>query len=220
MTDSSGSNHYSDEPESAENDKESNFTDVKESGNVGKVLSTGAWKFDSSYVYPFDASLASYLNTIVRNRTVLELGAGRGHYTKAFKESASQVNAYDGAEGIEDLSDGLVMRADLTEHLNLGMHDWVICMEVGEHVPKEFELSVIDNIHRHNSKGVILSWAVLGQHGIGHVNNHSNRYIKRLMRILGYISDERAEKKARKAATLWWFQQSVMIFRKMDVPPA
>ena len=47
---------------------------------------------------------------------------------------------------------------------------------MGEHVSGNYEGMVIRNLHHHNCKGVILSWAVLGQGGHSHVNNNSNDY--------------------------------------------
>ena len=60
-------------------------------------------------------------------------------------------------------------------------------LEVGEHIPKEYEDIFINNLHNNNNKGIILSWAILGQGGFGHVNEQNNDYIKSKMSNLGYI---------------------------------
>ena len=63
----------------------------------------------------------------------------------------------------------------MTREVAVPKADWVICLEMGEHIPNRFEPMVIANLHAHNTRGVILSWARLGQPGYGHVNNHSSK---------------------------------------------
>ena len=55
--------------------------------------------------------------------------------------------------------------------------DYVQSFEVGEHIPKEFESIFIDNITKNARKGIILSWAIPGQGGDGHINEKSTSYI-------------------------------------------
>lgn len=177
---------------------------------------TGAWKLGKGYNYFLDKNLVEALGEIFYNQTVLELGAGKGRYTEALKAKVSAISGYDGAPNVEEETNGFIKWADLTERQELGLHDWVMCLEVGEHVPAQFELMVIDNIHRHNTKGVVLSWAVPEQGGNGHVNNHSNRYIRNLMKALGYKYSIKVDNDLRHRATLKWFKETLMVFRKEE----
>ena len=36
-------------------------------------------------------------------------------------------------------------------------------LEVGEHLPQEFENIFIHNLHNNNKSGILLSWAIKGQ---------------------------------------------------------
>ena len=45
----------------------------------------------------------------------------------------------------------------------LPRYDWVLSLEVLEHIPSDFETTVLDNIDRAAGHGVVLSWAVPGQ---------------------------------------------------------
>ena len=92
--------------------------------------------------------------------------------------------------------------------------DWVLCLEVGEHIPKEYESILIKNIDDNNTKGVVLSWAVVGQGGDGHVNCQDNEYIKEAFSSLNYTNDEYSEFTLRSHATLPWFKNTIMVFRK------
>ena len=87
-------------------------------------------------------------------------------------------------------------------------------LEVEEHLPKEFEDIFINNLDNNNNYGIVLSWAIKGQGGYGHYNEQNNDYIKEKIMKLGYINDIKAENILRKKSTLWWFKNTIMVFRK------
>jgi len=70
--------------------------------------------------------------------------------------------------------------------LALPMADWVLSLEAGEHIPSSGEQMYVRNLHAHNCRGVILSWAALRQGGNHHINNHGNAYVIELFTELGY----------------------------------
>jgi len=79
---------------------------------------------------------------LVNGASLLELGAGMGCYTAALRDlaahsavGASEVRGFDGAPGVTALTDGLIGEADLTTRLQLRQADWLLSLEVGEHVP-------------------------------------------------------------------------------------
>ena len=76
---------------------------------------------------------------------------------------------------MQEFTKSFIGFADMTQKVAVPKGDWVLSLEMGEHVPNRFEAMVIRNIHAHNTRGVILSWARLGQPGNGHVNNHSRK---------------------------------------------
>ncbi|KAK7004452.1 hypothetical protein BgiMline_005973, partial [Biomphalaria glabrata] len=50
---------------------------------------------------------------------------------------------------------------DLTApHYGLPIYDWILSIEVAEHIPAKFEEIYLDNLVRHAREGIILSWAV------------------------------------------------------------
>jgi hypothetical protein len=87
-------------------------------------------------------------------------------------------------------------------------------LEVGEHLPEQFEDIFINNLHNNNKYGIVLSWAVKDQGGLGHYNEQDNEYIKTKFSNLGYTNDVEAENKLREDSTLWWFKNTIMVFRK------
>jgi len=166
----------------------------------------------------FDECLASGLVEFFKKEqatSILDLGCGLGDYVKALRAHSFECEGYDGNPQTPQLSNGVAQVADLSAPLDLGrVFDWVLCLEVGEHIPKVYETLLIDNLHRHNAKGIVLSWAVKGQGGYGHVNEQNNLYVKTLLQKYGYTNDFSAELFLRKAASLWWFKNTLMVFRK------
>ena len=126
-----------------------------------------------------------------RDATFLSLndfGAGVGQYGRALRamDPRYRYTGYDGAGNIEEVSRRFINFFDLTIPLSLPRADWLMSLEVGEHIPSRFEAMVIRNLHAHNCRGVILSWAYLGKMGVGHVNNHASSYLTKIFDELGY----------------------------------
>lgn len=167
----------------------------------------------------FDAPLAAALQEFFSNEragTIVDFGCGMGNYAKTFLGSGFYCEAYDGNPETPKLTDGVGKVQDLSVPFDLGKKfDWVMCLEVGEHIPKEYEAQVIANLDQHVGQGIVLSWAVEGQPGYGHINCRNNDYIKKIFSDLGYVNDVEAEQKLRSAAKFWWFKKTIMVFRKM-----
>eukprot|EP00245_Coleochaete_scutata_P007583 TRINITY_DN23050_c0_g1_i1.p1 TRINITY_DN23050_c0_g1~~TRINITY_DN23050_c0_g1_i1.p1 ORF type:complete len:306 (+),score=70.52 TRINITY_DN23050_c0_g1_i1:106-1023(+) len=188
---------------------------TKKSVEQPKPTKTGAWELPDDYDYFLDIPLAQALSCIFENDWVLELGAGTGHYTRFFLESEKLkgIRAYDGAINIQEKSGGLVKRADLTKKKEFGgPYDWVLCLDVAEHIPKDFEEVFLDNIHRHAKKGVIISWARPGIPGVGHVNAQEPQYVKDIFKKMGYVQYPKLQQVLRKTAKLSWLRHNILVF--------
>lgn len=146
--------------------------------------------------------------------SVVDFGCGTGEYVKIMRQYGIDCQGYDGNPDTVIISDGIAKVADLSQPLDLGTFDWVMSLEVGEHLPKQFEMTYIENLDRHNTKGIVLSWALKGQGGFGHFNEQSNAYVKDLMKQYGYVNDEAAENILRTKASFWWFKNTIMVFRR------
>jgi hypothetical protein len=75
----------------------------------------------------------------------------------------SFAKGYDGNPNTKTISDGLCDVAYLSKPQIFNKVDWVICLEVGEHIPKQFENILFDNMCNHATEGIIMSWAFPGQ---------------------------------------------------------
>jgi hypothetical protein len=83
--------------------------------------------------------------------------------------------SYNGAANVEAHTSKLVRYVDFTLPLNLPRTNWVISFEVGEHVPSMYEGMFVRNLHAHNCRGIVVSWATFRQKGgTSHINLHDN----------------------------------------------
>eukprot|EP00440_Ansanella_granifera_P031929 gb/GFBE01034654.1/.p1 GENE.gb/GFBE01034654.1/~~gb/GFBE01034654.1/.p1 ORF type:complete len:318 (+),score=54.88 gb/GFBE01034654.1/:1-954(+) len=183
---------------------------------------------DRSYRLPenhveFDRGLLKALATkVLRDgESVTDLGAGVGQLGHALKVVLPNIHyhGYDGAGNVAEFTENYVHFADLTVPLDVKRSDWVVSSEVGEHIRHEFEPQVIANLHEHNCKGIVLTWAVLGQGGFWHVNCHSNAYLINIFTQLGYKYDsEKADALRASATESGWLNYSTMVFVRTSAP--
>ena len=115
---------------------------------------------------------------------IADYGARTGGYAKYFAEKGLSVRCFDGNPAVQEISGGACEELDLSQKFKMEVFDWVMSLEVGEHIPAKFEEVFLDNLDRHNKHGIILSWAVEGQAGRDHVNTHNNDYIKEKMKSM------------------------------------
>lgn len=167
--------------------------------------------------HAYDSVLSESLLTFTKQEqgSYIDFGCGLGNYVKHLRDNGVNIRGYDGNPETPTLSDGYCEVLDLSQPANVEPVDWVISLEVGEHLPAQYEDIFIDNLHRHNTKGIILSWAVKGQGGHGHFNEQNNDYVKEKICKLGYINDVEQENFFRERCSLGWFRNTIMVFRRI-----
>ncbi len=174
---------------------------------------------DAAGYHLFDRSLADAVAEFFvceGAKNVVDFGCGMGDYMRVILDHQIPCEGYDGNPDTPRLTLGLGLVLDLSEPVDLGKRfDWVLSLEVGEHVPPEFETTFIENLDLHNTKGIVLSWAVKGQGGFGHYNCQDNEYIKELFAQYGYLNDPAAEEELRRRSTFFWFKNTLMVFRRV-----
>ena len=103
---------------------------------------------------------------LLSGKYVASFGDGPGRYKQLLMDSGllKGYDAYDGAPFSEKTSEGRVQYLDLTlPQYGLPLYEWVISLEVAEHIPRDYENIYLDNIVRYAKEGVILSWAKPGK---------------------------------------------------------
>jgi SAM-dependent methyltransferase len=178
----------------------------------------GGWKLeDAIKEHAFSLELAYHIYQLIKDyTTVYDLGSGPGFYARFLSQRGMDVLAVDAGD-TRDISLFPAACLDITT-MHSPARDVVLCLEVGEHVPREHEAALLDSLCRHAIHMVILSWAIPGQGGFGHVNNASNAYVIEEMRQRGwaYLA-EPSQYLRERCSGADWFGETVMCFNKGGV---
>jgi hypothetical protein len=185
------------------------------------ISSTGFWnfeghRFDQEHVH--DAKVSDAIVVIAKRNKVTksyDFGCGPGNYVKNLRQNGIEAHGFDGNPVTSKIPWCSVQ--DLTSDFQLDPVDFLLCLEVCEHVPKKHENALLKSIDRHiNSKGtLILSWAVVGQGGLGHVNCQNNDYVINKFKELGYTYNETDSSYLRKnVSNAKWFTNTLLVFNK------
>jgi hypothetical protein len=179
----------------------------------------GYWECENNAAHVHDSNLCVAITTLFKNegvQSVVDLGCGMGDYAKFFIQNGIVCDAYDGNPNTPTLTNGIgkVLDFSVPFQLETPKYDCVLSLEVGEHIPKEYEQIFIDNLCKHSSKYILLSWAIVGQGGDGHVNCQNNDYVISEMEKRGFVYDEETSSNLRSAVTnAAWFRNTIMLFK-------
>jgi hypothetical protein len=179
----------------------------------------GIWDLNTAKKrHRFDAKLVDRIGQLWSPKQFADLGCGNGRYCATFKAFGwPVVHGYEGTQGITSL--GVyddIMTMDLTKKRWVGIeYDLVMCLEVGEHIPKEHEQTFIDNVCEFAAKDIILSWAVPGQGGKDHVNERPNDYVVNQFWDRKFHYDRAKSRDLRKSSSLKWFNNTIMVFNRI-----
>lgn len=177
---------------------------------------TGFWIGDPKDLHKHDDPLCAEITKVLKEkniRTLLDLGCGNGLYAKYFEEHGIAVECCDGNPITFDITQGKCFVENLAQHVNFKKtYNCVLSLEVGEHLPKEYEEIFIDNVVRHSENFIILSWALPHQGGHGHFNEQTNEYIAEKFAAHGFSRDTELEERLRASAFWWWFKHTIMVF--------
>ena len=164
-----------------------------------------------------DMSLVSELSRFFEGKKVASFGDGPGAYKRELLKlgKVAKFDSYDGAPYTEETSEGRVAYLDLTlPQFGLPLYDWVMSLEVAEHIPSKFENVYMDNIVRHSKEGIVLSWATPGQGGLEHINERPFEYVKKLLLSYDFEWDKKSSYTLRNASRLQWLRANVNVFRR------
>ncbi|CAG0898144.1 unnamed protein product [Cyprideis torosa] len=185
------------------------------------ISSSGGWCAEfsgkDSGRHAFDKPVAKALSTFLAGKRVASFGDGPGQYQQLVTEEGKVLSyaAFDGAPFTEQTSENRVKFLDLAiPHFGLEVFDWIVSLEVAEHIPEQFEATYLDNIFRHAREGIILSWAVPKQGGTGHANLRPFSYVRDVMAKAGFAHDEAASQQLKNAATLSWLKANINVYRR------
>jgi hypothetical protein len=175
------------------------------------VHAHGYWTDCNPEGHRFDQGLATALKEL--DGSILDLGCGSGRYVHVLSQNGRSVRGVDGNPRTPYLAGDACTVCDLAEPAELESADWVLCLEVAEHVPQEHEEVFLDNIACHARRGAVLSWAIPGQPGRGHVNCCTNEHVIQQMAKRRLKFDPAHTAKLRQSSSLPVFRETLMSFQ-------
>ena len=182
------------------------------------VNDRGYWETTDASGHVFDRQLCDTLLDYFRRkriRSLFDFGCGMADYHRVFEANGIHSLAYDGNPHTPQLTGGRAKVLDLSRPFDLECKlKCVLSLEVGEHIPKEYESIFIDNLVLHSVKFIILSWAIPGQIGDGHVNCQPNAYIINQLDQRGYSFQEKDSDFLKSGSSAAWFINTIMVFKK------
>ena len=189
------------------------------------VSPTGAWYNHTAQEHhvacpPLADWIAEYLKD--EPKPVYDLGCGNGSYLARLAErGVTNLLGYE-AYPPKPRRFPLVVQQDLTHPFSVPDPGHVICIEVGEHVPVAHEATFLDNIRGACDGKLILSWALPGQNGLGHVNCLSNEDVIDRLAQHGFTFLPDATRSVREVSfgDAWYLQNTIMIFARTAPHPA
>lgn len=167
------------------------------SENLSKWIINFLKDFKDHQIYDFGCGLGNYLNDL---------------YNSGFKNLKGVE-----ADPMKTDYEFEILKLNLSQPISLNKKGIVICLEVGEHIPKEYQENLLNNLKNNCDKYLILSWAIRGQGGYGHFNELNNDEILPLIENLGFKYLEDLSKEARLVPEdkCGYFRNTIMIFEKI-----
>lgn len=186
-----------------------------------KIDKRGAWQgLDCDKFHVHDSALCSAIFNFLDKKkcsSLADVGCGEGKYVKYFMSKGLNAEGFDGNLKTKEISKGLCSTFDFSKPAKkFKKYDWVLSLEVGEHIPREYESVFMQNLNQLNTKGMILSWAVEGQSGKGHYNCRNNSYIIEKFVSMGYKYCEKDSMHLRQSSKAKWFKNTIMVFEKLN----
>lgn len=137
------------------------------------------WNLEDARKYHIHSEgLAHWLRkNLSRHFPVIDFGCGPAYYLSHLHDEGFTVEGYEGTPGINDIAFYTPIHvADITEPID-SSQGHVLCLEVMEHISADKEEAALQNITNACSHTLVLSWAVPGQPGHGHINCRTPKYV-------------------------------------------
>lgn len=176
------------------------------------MKANGAWGAAEAQYHQSSEFLGDYFSLRFDiEKPVIDFGCGPGYYVRRLMDAGFRAYGYDGYKANE-----WVRECDLSKPFDLGLRGTVISLEVGEHIPKEFQEVYTDTITRHCDGLLVMSWAEVGHPGIGHVNCRDQDEV--IADIVGrgflFLNNETAEVRKGIEDNVDWFRRTLLIFER------
>jgi len=184
-------------------------------------LETGIWtqeESDTAHIFSYKIAkwIADFAKSKYKKPFIYDMGCGKGTYTQYFLDRGIKCFGIDG-HPYEGLETEQYICHDLTKEIKMDQSNITVCLEVGEHIPSEYFGQFIANLLNSTSEWLILSWAVPGQDGIGHVNCQTNDWVKDELwnRHFQFMPQETRELRSCPEGYVNYFKETLLVFKRI-----
>ena len=182
---------------------------------IKHIAKTGYWTDHSHHLHSLN--LANYIAKLLDpKKNVYDFGCGTGFYLGELEKNGfKKCTGFEGSPPQQPACKK-ILEQDITKPITIKTKGSVICLEVAEHVPAKLAGKLFANIEAACNDWLVMSWAVRGQMGIGHVNCKNNDESIEFVEGYGFVFDQQKTDEARSIVTdgCDWFQKSLLIFKK------
>ena len=168
---------------------------------------------EETKTHVFDICLCNTIIALCKEwniKTIVDIGCGNGSYVKHFLDNEMDCGGFDGSP----LTPDFCYIQDFSKPQRIGKYGLVLSLEVGEHIPKKYEQIFLDNLVDASISLIILSWAIEGQKGDGHVNCQNNGYIIQQMENRGFHYNDKATYYLKQGCEFAWFLDTILVFER------
>ena len=188
------------------------------------ITPNGAWRGEDAHLFHNSSpELGDWMVEILESHQhqhdrIYDFGCGVGYYLGRLRDAGfTKTTGWEfDPPRVRYITD--VRRHDLTEPARFRPASVCISFEVGEHIAQEHESTYLDTITHACASTLILSWAVRGQPGDGHVNCLDNVEVIERFAARGFVlvPSETAEARNRvmTGKECLWFGKTLFVFRR------
>lgn len=178
----------------------------------------GVWnQWQADQYHQSSPKLAKWLGSYLpKDEHVIDMGCGQGYYISELTKKGFECTGVEGYPLNNFLHNRIAIH-DLTQPIHLTERGSVLSLEVLEHIEAKYENIVLDSIARHCTKHLILSWAEIGQPGIGHINCVYQKYAIRQVEERGFKYLPKITNEVRKNwidKNTSWFTRTLLVFER------
>jgi hypothetical protein len=187
-----------------------------------KAQNNGIWnQWQADQYHQNSPKLAKWIEWFLayknaENDPVYDMGCGVGYYIHHLENNGFTCYGIEGFKLNNFMcSNPLIM--DLTKPIEFERKGSVISLEVGEHLDKSAEQTFLNTVTNACKENLILSWAELGQPGVGHVNTQPQEYIISEVKKRGFKHNEKRTLEAREQIDECcnWFRRTLLVFERI-----
>ncbi|CAA9987034.1 conserved Plasmodium protein, unknown function [Plasmodium knowlesi strain H] len=157
----------------------------------------------------------SKLVNLLKNEDIFPLDATNEYFVAEILNKVNDSNRKEHAKEDKCLDVKKVIKKAGEIGRSVLHFDYVLCLNVGEYIPKKKEEVFLKNLDRLNSKGIILSWDIPDTFNTGTINEKSEEEILDLfLNAYNYTYDEKSSAFFRKNCSNDALKNCIYIFEK------